>query len=267
MQASGKHTNMTLKRAKQPGITFGFCDEVTGQRCYPPRPFDEAVDRVNTSHQDPKESSSRMAFHISCSPPLSQVTQIPRTQHSVPFTLLLETSSDSSHEAPEACIWHNHNSEHEWTELPLTLTSHPASVNLLDKSRSHSNSVLWFAGELSGQAKHAQAVKFTVKFRTSGKHAWQWAKDTTNAADGEIVYATTDHSKHSSYPIDHFFGGMSKSIVAHAVDSETDDTYLYYLESPVHAANGQESGITSTILGTALRSTRFFSLVRLWTPW
>jgi hypothetical protein len=49
--------------------------------------------------------------------------------------------------------------------------------------------------------------------------------------------------------------------------AETPDTQLWSLTAPVKAASGDDSGKTSLILGTPTNFTRWFALVRLWTPW
>ena len=67
---------------KQKGITFGYCDEHTGQRVYPPMTdlLPEQVPPEQIAYPRPKPD---MYAKVTCTPPLGQVTSITRERDSV----------------------------------------------------------------------------------------------------------------------------------------------------------------------------------------
>jgi hypothetical protein len=135
---------MVLKRAKQKGISFGYCDTKTGQRVYPPPPVSEMTDLLpeqQPPEQTPafylnsklsersEEEEGDMYVKVTCSPNLGQAARISRHESSVKFVVLLETSSPSlvdqeegGEERPQVCLWHNHNGHFDWAELALKPT-------------------------------------------------------------------------------------------------------------------------------------------------
>lgn len=202
-------------------------------------------------------------------PPLAQATAVAKNQDGVTFTVLLEhtSSTTSIAETPEISVWHNHGGEHDWAELPLTLSpafDHaffargPTDEHLTKK---------WYTGHLSGNPKHGQAVSFTVKYRLNDNFDWKWMKDVAGVSDGQLVYQTTDFEKHSTYDLRHWFKGISDDIKVQSERPDTDHTFLYSLAAPVVPANKQDSGYQHHLLGVPDRSTTWFGLVRLWSPW
>ena len=213
-----------------------------------------------------------MDVKLTCTPPLGQVTIIHRHQHSVRFTVLLETDRDSGH--PEVSLWHNHNGEHDWNELPLQSTSSDMKGVLIVKrtEKEQTNSTArrtWYNAELTGLPKHAHAVSFTLKFRDNSKDSWSWAKDSTGVQDGTLLYqACADFAKHTNYDLPHFFFSHTSSETEVSDEiPETENTQLYSLKCPVSAAKGQESGYQHHRLGKAEKCVKWFALVRLWSPW
>lgn len=102
-----------------------------------------------------------MYAKITCSPPLGQATIISGHQQSVQFTILLETSSQSSsqgNDKAQVCIWHNHNGEHEWTELQLNADEEVGEVASFNRSKGEGLTRSWYTAELSGLPKHAHMV-------------------------------------------------------------------------------------------------------------
>jgi hypothetical protein len=49
--------------------------------------------------------------------------------------------------------------------------------------------------------------------------------------------------------------------------SESPETLLWSITSPVNAASGSTSGYSNNALGRPTNFTRWFALVRLWSPW
>lgn len=60
---------------------------------------------------------------------------------------------------------------------------------------------------------------------------------------------------------------FSQDFSINQVESETPHTLLWSLNAPVKAAEGKASGITDTSLGIPRSFSRWFSLVRIWSPW
>ena len=292
---------MVLRLAKQSQISFGCksssvlhtasqlqsnliqnnvadCDTVTGQRVYP-APAAVGMTDLLPEQEPPQQkeaSTSAAADHghqprISSWPPLGQATTITRHRHSVKFTILLESNTDSlsaSQPGLEVQIWHNHNGEHEWNELPLSPASDQDDVFIVHESSVSNHSKRSFTAILEGLPKHAHVVSFTVRYRTASSKEWHWARDSTGIEDGQLHYlAPADFTKHSTYDLDHFFSGISSDIKVESKSPETDDTQLWELTCPVSATHSQDSGYQHHRLGKVKRSSKWFALVRLWAPW
>ena len=60
---------------------------------------------------------------------------------------------------------------------------------------------------------------------------------------------------------------FSPDLTVDPVESETPHTQLWVLTSLVKAAEGKASGYTDTSLGVPRSFSRWFSLVRIWSPW
>ncbi|KAH9826905.1 glycoside hydrolase family 36 protein, partial [Teratosphaeria destructans] len=275
---------MVLKRIPQKGISFGYCDTRTGQRVYPPPPVSKMTDLLpdqlpppQKPPHNPDDQVDGISVNLTCSPPLGQATQIARDRHSVHFTVVLETSppspihqeaASSPGEGPQVCLWHNHDGHSDWAELPLKPTQEFDDVLLLNRPTDGSSLTrTWFTAELPGLPKHAQAVNFTIKFRVATSQGWRWIKDTIGVEDGELNYQSHDYQKHSSHSLDHFFEGISSDIKVQPERPDTDDTFLYSLTAPVNAAKDPDSGYQHHQLGKAKDASRWFSVVRLWSPW
>ncbi|KAK0945799.1 hypothetical protein LTR29_002655 [Friedmanniomyces endolithicus] len=271
---------MVLRPAKQKGISFGYCDTRTGQRVYPPPPLTPAMTEHLPEQEPPEQrpafypdeaSSDEMHAKVTCIPPLGQATQIARGGKSVRFTVLLETSNPSlledPDEKPAVCLWHNHNGHYDWSELELEPTKDYGDVTLINRPKNRSLTRYWFTAELPGQPKHAQVVSFTVKFRMSSGKGWKWVKDSTGMEDGALQYHGMDHKAHKSHELKRFFADISPDIEVQSEKPDTDDTYLYSLTCPVTAAKDPDSGYQHHRLGKPIHSSRWFALVRLWTPW
>ncbi|EME48995.1 glycoside hydrolase family 36 protein [Dothistroma septosporum NZE10] len=210
-----------------------------------------------------------MYLKVTCSPPLGQATTVSRHSVTVRFSVLLETNAPHGPKAnlPQVCIWHNHGGEHDWAELPLVPTQDCEDVMLLGRPSPTRSSTKWFSADLTGMPKHGQVTNFTVKFSVDGNSEWRWVKDTTGVDDGELHYQSTDFTKHSSYDLKHWFSDVSSEIEVQSETPDTDNTHLYSLTCPVAPAEGGNSGWQHHQLGTPNHSSRWFSLVRLWSPW
>ena len=106
-------------------------------------------------------------------------------------------------------------------------------------------------------------VQFTLKYRTSSSDAWKWVNDHTCLRDGELYFQQQKPPSELRDYLKDYDEGLSVVRVA----SDTPDTQLWSITSPVAKAEGKISGYTDISLGTPRSYTRWFSLVRIWSPW
>ena len=206
---------------------------------------------------------------VTCIPPLAQATQVAKEKAGVKFAVLLETTSPSvvSENEPQVCLWHNHNGHYDWSELTLKPTRSFDDVMLVGQPMDRSVSRNWFEGELKGVPKEARAINFTIKFQIATENGWQWVRESTGIADGELHYQGQHFQHDKPHDLKHFFSGISSDIHIKSAMPETDSTLLYSLECPVAPAKDQDSGWSHHQIGKANQLSRWFSLVRLWSPW
>nr|XP_023908654.1 probable galactinol--sucrose galactosyltransferase 6 [Quercus suber] len=206
-----------------------------------------------------------MSATLTCSPPLGQSTTVPRTEHKVQFAVLLESSS--LFENAEVVLWHNHNGHFDWGELELKQSTEFEDVQLLNGSADRNPARQWFTTDLSGLPKHGHAVSFTIKYRLNKSQDWCWINEATGSPDGELLYQTQDYQKHSMHDLKYFFSNISSDIKVTTERPDTSDTLLYSLTCSVNAAEGEASGYQQHCLGHPNHASKWFSLVRLWSPW
>lgn len=206
-------------------------------------------------------------LNLTCVPALGQATVVPKDQHSIRFVVCIETSSAKvlRGEEPQVAIWHNHNGEHEWSELGLRPIKPLDAVLLVGRAESGEKAHLWYEGELSGFPKHAHAVSFTLKARVGGD--WTWSRDATGLGDGILLYHTQDFQKHAEHDFKNFFSGTDSEVTVKSVRPDTASTLLYSLTAPVSAAEGKESGYAQICLGKPTHLSRWFAVIRTWVPW
>ncbi|KAH0137775.1 glycoside hydrolase family 36 protein, partial [Aureobasidium melanogenum] len=230
---------------------FGFCDVNTGQRVYPA--LTDLPDKLPPAQQ--LYTDDEMYAAITCSPPIGQPTTIPRNQDAITFSVLLETSASSlvNDQATKVSIWHNHKGQHDWSELPLK-----ASGDLDDVIARR-----WYSGELPGRLNDLRPVSFTVKFQIGEDSGWKWIKDQSGLDDGQLHY----QQSHEELGFPEYFHGTSSDLNIRKTTADTPDTRLYSITAPIKPAKGKDSGYSKYVLGTPKDFTRWFSLVRLWSPW
>ena len=64
-----------------------------------------------------------------------------------------------------------------------------------------------------------------------------------------------------------YLKNFSSDLTIHSVPSETPNTKLWSIAAPAKAAEGKLSGYSTVSLGIPRSYTRWFSLVRIWSPW
>lgn len=107
-------------------------------------------------------------------------------------------------------------------------------------------------------------MSFTVTFRNGENESWKWANEHFSTSDGHLIYQASGSSDED---ISHYIKGTSGDISISKELPDTDDTSLWSLSAPVAPASGKVSGYSSHVLGTPTWVLRWFSLVRLWSPW
>lgn len=116
---------------------------------------------------------------------------------------------------------------------------------------------------MQSNAHVRERVQFTLKYRIGSSSAWKWVNDQSSLADGELYF----QSQKPPSELKDYLKDISPDLTVHSVPSETPDTQLWSVTTPVKAAEGVQSGWTTVSLGTPRSFTRWFSLVRIWSPW
>ncbi|KAK3674851.1 hypothetical protein LTR78_005195 [Recurvomyces mirabilis] len=223
----------------------------------------------------PASSEGVIDARVTCIPSLGQATQIARANGSVRFTVLLETTNpsaiedelESSDDGPAVCLWHDHQGVTTWSELPLKSSKNHHDILLLNRPTNRQITRYWFTAELPGQPQNGQIVSFTIKFKMSDAQGWKWVKDSTGIDDGALHYHTDVLQKGASLPLHTFFDNPSPDLEVNMERPETDNTLLYSVTCPVAGAQDPDSGYQHHRLGKPSHSSRWFALVRLWSPW
>ncbi|OCK79847.1 glycoside hydrolase family 36 protein [Lepidopterella palustris CBS 459.81] len=203
-----------------------------------------------------------MYAKLLCNPPLGQLTVVPPHSQSVRFTVLIETSI--AHEKKwNVALWHNHNHLNRWESLTLKEIIQPSSL-FLKQEETPDICHQWFAVELPTQSKPRAPVSFTVTFRGGDDEPWKWANDQFSTSDGQLLYETSaiQHQDLSEYIED-----LPPYLNISKETSETPNTLLWSITSPVNAASGTASGYSDNKLGKPTAFLKWFSLVRIWSPW
>ena len=121
----------------------------------------------------------------------------------------------------------------------------------------------YFSADLPKEVPSKSSVQFTLKYRLGASDVWKWVNEDSSLTDGELYFQP---QRPPSDLID-YLKDISPEITVHLVQSDTPDTQLWSIASPVKAAQEQHSGWTNLSLGTPRDFTRWFSLVRIWSPW
>ena len=113
----------------------------------------------------------------------------------------------------------------------------------------------------SGHSQHP--IQFTLKYRIVKSDDWKWVNDQHCLTDGVLYFQP------QSLPSElrDYLRDYSSDLAIHPVPSDTPDTQLWSINAPVEGAQGDNSGWSNTKLGIPRSFTRWFSLVRIWSPW
>ncbi|KAI4111548.1 MAG: hypothetical protein LQ339_000419 [Xanthoria mediterranea] len=197
-----------------------------------------------------------------CDPPLGQTTVLKSSQDSVKFTVLLESSKSFPEQNWEAVLWHNGHDGRVWKELALQETTIPETpLAVRSDIRPHVYR-RWFSVILERPLNSA-LVQFTLKYRLSSYDAWRWVNEHSCLTDGELLFQPETPPK----DLVNYLKDFSPDFSIEPAESETPHTRLWSLTSSVKGAEGKASGFADTSLGVPRSLSRWFSLVRIWSPW
>ncbi|KAJ5170402.1 Aldolase-type TIM barrel [Penicillium coprophilum] len=192
------------------------------------------------------------------------------------FTVTIESSSSFPAQSWEAQIWHNINGP-KWGSLPLQSckTDHAALLTGDDSEYNYHRYVFSEVVSLPAAGGHAQ---FTVRFRTGPDTEWQWANETHHVSDGEIVYS----ARHSAFDealstelaaqfpkeqLEKYIDTLHEDLQIQSRPSEAPGSVLWALSGDIDAVQNGSSIIKQVALGTPSSVVKYFSLVRVWSPW
>lgn len=121
----------------------------------------------------------------------------------------------------------------------------------------------YFSGSLPRPSRVVEPIDFTLKFRTSSSEPWKWVKDQFFLPDGEIHF----QAKAISDELEDYIADPSYFFTVRSVPSDVPETHLWSLTADVSAAHDETSGLDEYRVGLPLSFTRWFALVRIWSPW
>ena len=121
----------------------------------------------------------------------------------------------------------------------------------------------FFSVDLPNPPNRRDPVQFTLKYRISSSNDWKWANENSSLADGELCF----QPKKAATELESYLKDCSPDFSVHSVPSESPHAQVWSITAAVKAAEGETSGWTSTSLGVPRSFTRWFALVRIWSPW
>lgn len=217
-----------------------------------------------TVHSSPRCSTvqaANMYAALTCHPPLGQTTTVSADKASVKFTVLIESSAGSE-KTWEAALWHNFDDREKWTSLNLKSVPEP-SVTVVKSNQTYVRRQFFTIG-LPGRPKHGGSLSYTITFRAGADEPWKWANEQFSTSDGRLIYQSEEAL---SDDLTHYIDGLPPYLQIGKEQSDSPETLLWSITSPVNAASRSTSGYSNNNLGRPLNFSRWFALVRLWSPW
>ncbi|KAJ5486115.1 hypothetical protein N7530_000415 [Penicillium desertorum] len=235
--------------------------------------------------QTPFVSPAQMAMfaRVTSYPPLGQITclQTAQTalrpkQDTLRFTVTIESSSSFPRQSWEAQIWHNITSP-KWEYLPLQRCSPDHAALLTGEESKYDYHRYLFSEDISLPAAGGHA-QFTVRFRTGPDAEWQWANQMHPVSDGEIVYSArhSDLDKDVSMDVaaqapkeqlQKYIDNLHGDLQVESRLSEAPGSILWALSGDIDGVQNGSSTIKQLALGIPSSVVRYFSLVRVSSPW
>ena len=121
----------------------------------------------------------------------------------------------------------------------------------------------FFSIDLPNPPNPQNPVQFTLKFRIGLNGDWKWVNENSCLTDGELYF----QPEKPPVEITSYLKDLSPDFSVHSVPSESPEARVWSVTTAVKAAEGETSGWTSTSLGVPRSFTRWFALVRIWSPW
>jgi len=180
----------------------------------------------------------------------------------VTFNVLVETDLPRGDQDWEVQLWHNLHDPLKWEGHKLEETKAKFTVTQTE----HASGLRrrWFTTALKGTSSPLRPVSFTLKFRARPSDAWQWVQNQSGTHDGRLLYQP---SAVKGKNLSDYIYNISSELDIKSENSDTPHTRLWSLQMKAKPAKGNESGITECTLGLPADFVRWFSLVRLWSPW
>lgn len=178
------------------------------------------------------------------------------------FNVLVESDPSKEEQHWEVQLWHNLHDPLKWENLdfkPATPRLCLSQTELASKLRRQ-----WFTTTLEGNPSSPRPVSFTVKFRAHRRDNWKWVQSQSGTRDGRLLYQENEIKRQD---LKHYINDIDSNLNIKQEQSDTPDAAIWSVTAPAKPAKGEESGFTEYSLGIPTSYTRWFSLVRLWSPW
>lgn len=121
----------------------------------------------------------------------------------------------------------------------------------------------FFSVDLPNPPNLRDPVQFTLKYRIRTTSDWKWVNENSNLTDGELYF----QSEKPPAELTSYLKDFSSDFIVHSVPSESPEAQVWSITAAAKAAEGETSGWTNTSLGLPRSFTRWFALVRIWSPW
>lgn len=121
----------------------------------------------------------------------------------------------------------------------------------------------FFSINLPSPSNREDPVQFTLKYRIASSDSWKWVNENSGLTDGELYF----QSEKPPLELEGYLKDCSPDFAVQSVPSESPLAQVWSITTTTKAAEGNTSGWTNTSLGTPRSFTRWFALVRIWSPW
>ncbi|KAL1965889.1 hypothetical protein VTN77DRAFT_5022 [Rasamsonia byssochlamydoides] len=215
---------------------------------------------------------------VTCYPPLGEVTCVRRFQQArnsseddkLRFTVILSSSVSFPEQDWEVDIWHNIGNSN-WSALSLK-KCHPTLNPTMIGSEAEQRFYHYTFSEEIALPSSAGHASFTVRYRTGPDAQWQWATQRRFVKDGELIFGPRNRKLRSSESsprnqLGEYIQGLPSELDIQSRNSEAPEALLWSIAGDVPAAQEQQSGTKKLPLGSPTSYLRYFSLVRVWSPW
>ena len=121
----------------------------------------------------------------------------------------------------------------------------------------------FFSTDLPKRPDRQKPVQYTLKYRIGSANDWKWVNENSCLTDGELYF----QCEKPPAEITSYLKDLSPNFSVESVPSDSPGAQVWSITTAVKAAEGETSGWTNTSLGVPRSFTRWFALVRIWSPW